>query len=105
MYEVVLLQVSTAKGNVSGHLQQLLQCERGILALETAQLNLVYDTNICVDTQTEKGVVYTYSPRSVLSQEGLHVTSSHQLQQDEARQDVQADADAAYNVLMAELAM
>lgn len=57
MYEVVLLQVATAKGDVSGHLQQLPHCERGGLALETAQLNLVYHTHTHTNAQTEKGVV------------------------------------------------
>lgn len=48
--------------------------------------------------------VCTHSSGSVLPQEALHVSSSHQLQQDETRQDVQAHADAADYVLMAEFA-
>lgn len=41
---MVLLQVSTAKSDVSGHLQQLPHAERGALALEksTAQFNALY---------------------------------------------------------------
>lgn len=41
---------------------------------------------------------------SVLPQEALHVSPGHQLQQDETWQDVQADSDAADDVLMAEFA-
>lgn len=46
----------------------------------------------------------SHQPGSGLPQEGLEVSSSHQLQQDETWQDVQTDTDAAHNVLMAELA-
>lgn len=51
-----------------------------------------------------EGEVCTHSSGSVLPQEALHVSSSHQLQQDETWQDVQADSDAADNVFMAEFA-
>lgn len=104
MYEVVLLQVAAAKGNVSGHTQQVPHGKRSGLALDTAQLNLVYHTHK-THTHTDKGVTQTYSSWPVLSQEALHISSGHQLQQDETRQDVQTDADAAHNVLMAELAV
>lgn len=53
----------------------------------------------------DRCVADTYSPWPVLSQEALHVSSSHQLQQDETWQDVQTDPDAAHNVLMTELAV
>lgn len=46
----------------------------------------------------------THSSGSVLPQEALHVSSGHQLQQDETWQDVQADSDATDNVFMAEFA-
>lgn len=49
-------------------------------------------------------VVWTYSSWPVLSQEALHVSSGHELQQDETRQDVQTDPNATNDVLMAELA-
>lgn len=103
MYEVVLLQVATAKGDVSGHLQQVPHGERGGLALDTAQLNLVLRAH--KQTHTQKCVVQTYSSWSVLSQEAFHVSTGHQLQQDETWQDVQTDADATHNVLMAEFAV
>lgn len=105
MYEVVLLQIATAKGDVSGHLQQLSHCERRGLALETTQLNLEHhkSKHTCKHTDRERSVS-TYCSRSVLSQEALHVSSGHQLQQDETWQDVQTDPDAVYNVLVAELA-
>lgn len=45
----------------------------------------------------------THSSGSVQSQEALHVSSCHELQQYEARQDLQTDSDTAHNVLMAEL--
>lgn len=48
VYELVLLQVSTATGDVSGHLQQLQHGERGRLALITAHLQLVQITKIIV---------------------------------------------------------
>lgn len=48
--------------------------------------------------------MWTYCTWSVLSQEALHVSSGHQLQQNETWQDVQTDPNAVYNVLMAELA-
>lgn len=102
MYEVVLFQVAAAKGDVSGHLQQLPHCERRRLALETAQLNLARRTR--KHTDRKKDAVETYSSWPILSQEALHVSSGHQLQQDETWQDAQTDPDAAYNVLMAELA-
>lgn len=47
----------------------------------------------------------THSSWPVLPQETLHVPSGHQLQQDEARQDVEAHTNAAHNVLMTELAV
>ena len=53
----------------------------------------------------QRGVCQTYSSWPVLSQEALHVSSCHQLQQDETWQDVQTDADAAHDVVMAELAV
>lgn len=46
----------------------------------------------------------THSSWPVLPQEALHVSSSHQLQQDETWQDVQTDSDAADYVFMIELA-
>ena len=102
MYEVVLFQVAAAKGDVSGHLQQLPHRERTRLALETAQLHL--EGRTCKTTDTKKDAVETYSSWPILSQEALHVPSGHQLQQDETWQDTQTDPNAAYNVLMAELA-
>lgn len=52
----------------------------------------------------DRGEVCTHSSGSVLPQEALHVSSSHQLQQDETWQDVQTHSDAADYVLMAEFA-
>ncbi len=104
VYEVVLLQVATAEGNVSGHLQQLPHGESRGLALNTAQPNLVCHTHKQRERVREKGAVRAYSSWPVLSQKALHVPSGHQLQQDETWQDVQTDTDAAHNVLMAELA-
>ena len=53
----------------------------------------------------QKGAELTYSSWPVLSQETLHVSSGHQLQQDEPWKDVQTDADTTHNVLMVELAV
>lgn len=55
-----------------------------------------------MDTNAHKKA---HSSGSVESQEALHVSSCHELQQDEAWQDLQTDANAAHNVLMAELAV
>lgn len=56
------------------------------------------------ERESERGEVCAHSSRSVLPQEALHVSSSHQLQQDETWQDVQAHSDAADYVLVAEFA-
>lgn len=107
VYEVVLLQVAAATGDVSGHSQQVPHGERGRLALHVAQPSSVHSTK----TQThaaaaaQTGVVQTYSSWPVQSQKALHVSSGHQLQQDEPWQDVQTDSDAAHNVVVAKLAV
>lgn len=46
----------------------------------------------------------SHQPGSSLPQEGLEVSSSHQLQQDEPRHGLQADSDATHDVLVVELA-
>lgn len=45
----------------------------------------------------------SHQPGSGLPQEGLEVSSGHQLQQDEPGHGLQADADAPHDVLVVEL--
>lgn len=64
---------------------------------------MCHTSTLQTHTHANKGAGETYSSWPVQPQEALHVSSSHQLQQNEARQDVETDADAAHNVVMAEL--
>lgn len=45
-----------------------------------------------------------YHSRPILPKEALHISTSHKLQQNEARQGLEADPNAPHNILVAELA-
>lgn len=111
MYELVLLQILAALSDVSGHVEKVHHGQAGwvLLIQETRGNNMVHyyqreKINHCKKESAKAQCSgFSHQPGSGLPQEGLEVSSCHQLQQDEPGHGLQTHSYAAHDVLVAEL--